>query len=160
MDELFEVSFSPLSSSGKPFSKCGKCRRYMHLINLRPVRLHCRNCNDTHALPSNGHIKLYKELTCPLDGFELVLFTSGSKGKGYPICPCCYNVPPFDGFAAGMSCNLCPDPTCSQSLTRNAITECPEENCEGTLVLDATSSPRFKVSCTPLNSLFPSLNLS
>ena len=27
MDELFEASFSPLASSGKPFSKCGKCKR-------------------------------------------------------------------------------------------------------------------------------------
>ncbi len=35
MDELFEATYSPLSSSGRPFSKCGKCRRYMHLIALR-----------------------------------------------------------------------------------------------------------------------------
>ena len=35
MDHLFEVTFSPLDSSGKPFSKCGKCRRYMHFIPLR-----------------------------------------------------------------------------------------------------------------------------
>ena len=35
MDQLFEVTFSPLDSSGKPFSKCGKCRRYMHYIPLR-----------------------------------------------------------------------------------------------------------------------------
>ena len=27
MDNLMEVKFSPLSSTGKPFSKCGKCRR-------------------------------------------------------------------------------------------------------------------------------------
>jgi DNA topoisomerase-3 len=29
MDGLFEASFSPLSASGKPLSKCGKCRRFM-----------------------------------------------------------------------------------------------------------------------------------
>lgn len=29
MDQLFEATFSPVSSSGKPFSKCGVCRRYM-----------------------------------------------------------------------------------------------------------------------------------
>ena len=32
MDQLFEASFSPVSSSGKPFSKCGKCRRYMYVL--------------------------------------------------------------------------------------------------------------------------------
>lgn len=53
MDVLFESTFSPLSSSGKSFSKCGRCRRYMFLINLRPVRLHCRNCNETYPLPSS-----------------------------------------------------------------------------------------------------------
>jgi DNA topoisomerase III len=37
MDQLFEATFSPVASSGKPFSKCGKCRRYMHYINLRSV---------------------------------------------------------------------------------------------------------------------------
>lgn len=58
MDELFEATFSPLASSGRPFSKCGKCRRYMHYINLRPARLHCRTCNETYTLPSNGNIKV------------------------------------------------------------------------------------------------------
>lgn len=36
VQKVFFVShFSPVSSSGKPFSKCGKCRRYMHLIHLK-----------------------------------------------------------------------------------------------------------------------------
>ena len=26
MDQLFEVSFSSLADSGRPFSRCGKCR--------------------------------------------------------------------------------------------------------------------------------------
>lgn len=32
MDELFEVSFSSLAESGKPLSRCGKCRRYLKII--------------------------------------------------------------------------------------------------------------------------------
>jgi DNA topoisomerase III len=33
-------------------------------------------------VPQGGTIKLYKGLTCPLDGFELVLFSlSGSDGE-------------------------------------------------------------------------------
>jgi len=27
MDELFEATFSPLASTGKVMSKCGKCKR-------------------------------------------------------------------------------------------------------------------------------------
>jgi hypothetical protein len=31
-------------------------------------------------------------LACPLDGFEIVLFSlSGPDGKTYPLCPYCYN---------------------------------------------------------------------
>ncbi|KAJ3130531.1 DNA topoisomerase 3-beta-1 [Nowakowskiella sp. JEL0407] len=165
MDELFEATFSPLSSSGKPFSICGKCRRYMHLINLRPVRLHCRTCNETYSLPSNGQIKvgfpwneyfaivyltflkLYKELRCPVDKFQLVLNSSGSKGKGFPICPHCYNLPPFENISAGMGCNTCPHTTCEHSVTKNWVTPCPSENCTGVMVLDATSAPRWKLCC-------------
>lgn len=29
MDSLFEASFSPLAQTGKPLSKCGKCKRFM-----------------------------------------------------------------------------------------------------------------------------------
>jgi DNA topoisomerase III len=31
IDELFEVVFTPLRESGRPFSRCGLCRRYMKL---------------------------------------------------------------------------------------------------------------------------------
>ena len=44
-------------------------------------------------------IKLYKGLACPLDGFELVLCSlSGPDGMTYPLCPFCYNNPPFEGI--------------------------------------------------------------
>ena len=53
----------------------GKCTHYMKHIAMKPPRLHCAHCDQTYSLPANGHIKLFKELTCPLDGFELLLFT-------------------------------------------------------------------------------------
>ncbi|OBZ90149.1 DNA topoisomerase 3-beta-1 [Choanephora cucurbitarum] len=156
MDELFEATFSPLAATGKPLSKCGKCKRYMKYIALKPNRLHCATCDETYSLPLNGHIKLYKELTCPLDDFELVLYSTGSKGTGYPICPCCFNNPPFENFQKGMACNHCPHPTCQHSMVTNAICPCPEsENekdpCKGSLILDATSAPRWKLSCNECN---------
>jgi hypothetical protein len=40
-------------------------------------------------------VKLYKGLACPLDGFEIVLFSlAGPDAKTYPLCPFCYNNPP------------------------------------------------------------------
>lgn len=34
MDELMEVSFSPIAASGKPLSRCGKCHRFMKYIQV------------------------------------------------------------------------------------------------------------------------------
>lgn len=85
--------------TGKPFSKCGKCKRYMKYIAARPSRLFCTICEDVYTLPQGGSIKQYKNLECPLDGFELVLFSLGGKdGKTYPLCPLCFAYPPFEGI--------------------------------------------------------------
>ena len=77
------------------------------LPQAKPSRLHCSHCDETYTLPQNGTIKLYKELRCPLDDFELVLWSSGSRGKSYPLCPYCYNHPPFRDMKKG---------ECSRSL--------------------------------------------
>ena len=61
--------------------RCGKCRRYMKLVEAKPARLYCSICDSTYSLPQNGNIKLYKELKCPLDEFEILLWTTGAKGK-------------------------------------------------------------------------------
>lgn len=34
MDELMEVSFSPIADTGKPLSRCGKCHRFMKYIQV------------------------------------------------------------------------------------------------------------------------------
>ncbi|XP_037679544.1 DNA topoisomerase 3-beta-1 isoform X2 [Choloepus didactylus] len=146
MDELMEVSFSPLAATGKPLSRCGKCHRFMKYIQAKPSRLHCSHCDETYTLPQNGTIKLYKELRCPLDDFELVLWSSGSRGKSYPLCPYCYNHPPFRDMKKSMGCNECTHPSCAHSLSMLGIGQCVE--CEsGVLVLDPTSGPKWKVAC-------------
>lgn len=53
----------------------------MKYVQAKPSRLHCSNCDETYSLPQNGNIKLYKELKCPLDDFELILWTTGVRGK-------------------------------------------------------------------------------
>lgn len=60
MDALFEASFSPLSSSGKPFTKCGKTNRYMKLIPTRPARLYNPLTEEIYNLPQGGVVKQYK----------------------------------------------------------------------------------------------------
>ncbi|XP_060074052.1 DNA topoisomerase 3-beta-1-like [Ylistrum balloti] len=150
MDELFEVTFSPLAASGKPLSRCGKCRRFMKFVQAKPSRLHCSNCDETFSLPQNGSIKLYKEIKCPLDDFELVLWTTGVKGKSFPLCPYCFNNPPFKDMRKNYGCNECTHPSCQHSLSQNGVSECVE--CEnGVLVLDPTSSPKWRMACNKCN---------
>jgi len=94
MDQLFEVSFSSLADSGRPFSRCGKCRRFMKLVEAKPKRLFCSTCDETYNVPQqNGSLKLHQELKCPLDDFELVYFSAGAKGKSFVFCPYCYSNP-------------------------------------------------------------------
>jgi len=146
MDELFEVSFTKLSESGKPLSRCGKCHRYMKLITAEPCRLHCAHCDETYSLPQqDGNIKLFKELRCPLDEFELILWAA-KGGKSTPLCPYCFNHPPFEDMRKGMCCNQCTHPTCKHSVTSLAVTSCID--CQtGTLIFDPSSGPKWKMAC-------------
>lgn len=107
MDSLFEVSFSPLAETGKSHSRCGKCRRYMKYIQSKPARLHCSHCDETYSLPVGGIVRVYRELKCPLDDFELLAWSSGNKGRSYTLCPYCYNYPPFNDMQRYSGCNNC-----------------------------------------------------
>lgn len=54
----------------------------MKLIATKPCRLHCPTCDETLSVPqANGTIRIFRELKCPLDDFELLQFTAGAKGK-------------------------------------------------------------------------------
>ncbi len=117
-------------------------------------------------------LQLYTELTCPLDNFELVIFSlAGPDGKSYPLCPYCYNHPPFEGAevifggvgsgkdggkgtgkgSRGMPCSICPHPTCRHSMIQQGVCSCPE--CDGTLVLDPISAPKWRLDCNKCNCL-------
>ncbi|BHF63364.1 DNA topoisomerase 3-beta-1 [Sparganum proliferum] len=146
MDQLFEVSFSSLADCGKPLSRCGKCRRYLKLVDSKPQRLHCPACNDTYTVPQNGSIRPYKEIKCPLDDFELVLWTQGLKGKTMVFCPYCYMNPPFRGMWRQVGCTNCLHPSCPQSPAVNAVDACSDCS-QGVLVLDDSHSPRYRLLC-------------
>lgn len=153
LDSLFESSFTSLAMTGKPTSRCGKCKKFMNLIDKKPVRLYCRHCDEAYQLPSGGTVRLYKELTCPLDGFELVLISHpGSGGKAYPVCPLCYNDPPFkNDHQQIMNCHECPHATCKHSLATLGVCPCTQEGCKGTLCLDPESKPKWKLDCNKCN---------
>ena len=118
-------------------TRCGNCRRYMQYISRKPVRLYCSQCEQTYRLPQNGNIRLYKGVTCPLDNFELVLYTTAA-GKTFPVCPSCFDHPVLDEQPVHVGCTQCPHPTCPQSLASVGIWPCA--SCDfGTLVLDKSS---------------------
>lgn len=147
MDSLFEANFAPIAESGRAYSRCGKCRRYMKYIQTKPARLHCSQCDETYALPANGTIRVYKELRCPLDDFELLAFSGGTQGRSYPLCPYCYNNTPFGDMPKMSGCNSCTHPTCPNSMMMHGVSQCAE--CKrGVMVLDVTSAPKkWKLGC-------------
>ncbi|KAL8273312.1 hypothetical protein Esti_002813 [Eimeria stiedai] len=140
MDALFDVNFTALAATGSPLSRCGRCNRYMHFIPRRPSRLHCRTCDVTLAL--------YKELKCPLDGFELLLSVN-SGGKCFSFCPLCYNDPPFEvAGSKSMSCVECLHPSCRFSINAIGVTRCPQENCSCRFLCAAVCVPQWRLDCT------------
>mmetsp|Transcript_30608 Transcript_30608/g.54729 ORF Transcript_30608/g.54729 Transcript_30608/m.54729 type:complete len:860 (+) Transcript_30608:77-2656(+) len=144
VDQLFESIFKSLEASGRPLSRCGVCTRYLSVVDRKPVRMFCKQCDRIFKMPQNGQMKLYKELKCPLDNFELVL-VANKVGKSYPICPCCYDDPPFgEKEEQGKHWNL--DHPIYKKY-RPAVMSCIGEHCPGTLCLDVDSAPKWQIDC-------------
>ena len=87
----------PCAGNAPPLTLHGSRRRLDTAIRMH-LGLRGFMCTATAPVPQGGAIKLYKGLACPLDGYEIILFSlSGADGKTYPLCPFCYNHPPFEG---------------------------------------------------------------
>jgi len=145
IDQLFESTFTSLEAAGRPLSRCGDCNKYMNVVDRVPVRMFCKNCDRVYKMPQRqGQIKLYKELKCPLDSFELVMIAN-KVGKSYPLCPKCYDDPPFGAAnAAGKFWEL-EHPVYMKY--RPQVLSCIGEGCGGTLCLDVDSGPKWQVDC-------------
>ena len=50
-----------------------------------------------------------------------------------------------------MPCTLCPHPTCRNSMIQQGVCACPE--CDGTLVLDPVSAPKWRLDCNKCSNL-------
>ena len=141
----------------------------MKYVRLKPQRLHCPACNETYDLPQNGTIKVYQvgdavtsAHSCRSSSALLTIsswfsFHSATvrrqwcvfsfhtlmrQGKSFPLCPYCYNNPPFENMTK-MGCDSCLHPTCKHSSIRNAVCPCTSDNqgseeagCGGMMVLD------------------------
>uniref|UniRef100_A0A914GY25 DNA topoisomerase n=1 Tax=Globodera rostochiensis TaxID=31243 RepID=A0A914GY25_GLORO len=129
VDELFGVSFTTLADSGKPFSKCGKCRRYMKIMETGPQQLFCPICQDTYALPSSkgSAIRQHFERACPLDEFELLYYhvPGGKLSNSFPFCPYCFNHPTLEEMRGKqLGCNQCPQPDCPNLYKTQGVLPC------------------------------------
>lgn len=153
MDSLMEASFTKLADSGKFLCRCGVCGRYMRHLDARPQRLYCQTCNETYALPQGGAIKTYFEYKCPLDDFEVVV-CHVDGGKSFPLCPYCYNNPPFENHDGKvMSCAECAHPTCRESMTHNYVCDCVDQQCKGTMTFVTRSTGKWKICCNLCTSM-------
>ncbi|KAI0984676.1 hypothetical protein GJ496_001660 [Pomphorhynchus laevis] len=165
MDRLFEDSFTLLTEAGKAISRCGMCRRFMRLTGSTEqcgssLRLHCSNCKQTYLMPvypgKTSSIRPYGEQRCPLDDFELVV-SACDDGKCQVLCPLCFNDPPFPSMVSRSlsTCLHCPHISCPHSFNAQGLSAC--FNCDtGILVLDSTSKPRYRITCSDCNT---SMNL-
>nr|ACX31684.1 DNA topoisomerase III beta [Leishmania donovani] len=167
-DALMGASFSAISAAGKPITRCGNCMRYLKHLDTRPQRLYCPYCEVTFALPQGGAIKPYSSFKCPIDNFELVICHI-EGGKSFPICPHCYNNPPFEdmrpaiqhhhrGYGGGaaatmapstrhMACDECRHPTCEHSLATNYVCDCVDGSCAGSMAFVPRTTGQWKVCC-------------
>eukprot|EP00929_Paragymnodinium_shiwhaense_P013359 TRINITY_DN121220_c0_g1_i1.p1 TRINITY_DN121220_c0_g1~~TRINITY_DN121220_c0_g1_i1.p1 ORF type:complete len:858 (+),score=186.81 TRINITY_DN121220_c0_g1_i1:105-2678(+) len=144
IDQLFESTFTPLESSGRALSRCGNCKKYLYVVDKRPVRMFCKHCDRIFKMPQNGQIKEYKTLQCPLDDFELV-YVANKVGKSYPLCPMCYDDPPFGKASAAGKLWELEHPV--HKKYRPAVMSCIADDCEGTLCLDVDSHPKWQIDC-------------
>lgn len=118
----------------------------MKLIDTRPQRLHCPICSETYAVPQNGSIRPYKEVKCPLDEFDLVLWTQGPKSRvsdspsslnRYPtgLIVHTYTTPLNPSIFASVGQNLvfCPycysHPPFEDMLRSQGCNRCPHPSC-------------------------------
>ncbi|KRY51119.1 DNA topoisomerase 3-beta-1 [Trichinella britovi] len=156
MDALFEDTFQTLADSGKPFSRCGRCRRYMKIVLQGKKRLFCATCQLTYPLPRGSTISFrpLNDAKCPLDGFDLIYCVNGGNGGDHALCPYCYSNPPFEDMRPEQACNRCTHPTCPYSSRTLAVAIC--EYCartaaksafRGSLLLDPGSAPKWQLCC-------------
>lgn len=72
------VSFDQAQENSKPFTKCGKCNRFMDIIKSFN-KIKCETCSDTFDLPKNAKYNKKGNNYCPLDGYQVFSYIIEGK---------------------------------------------------------------------------------
>lgn len=158
MDSLFEASFSHTTTEAIPYSKCGRCARYLKLVGAtgKIQRLYCPTEELVYELPIGGMFKQYNGRTCALCGFELLVFTVKGTSRSFPLCPFCFNHPPFEGSPRVKALlRGAPHPIAHPVVDALTTSKCPECGPEkgGVLVLDPNRGTPVKLHCAQCDVL-------
>ena len=151
VDSLFELKFDPSAraslAEAPPFSKCGRCLRFLRLSQTRARKvLHCVTENETYALPHGAEVAPWDGRSCPLCDFELLLCSFGSNDKArFPLCVRCFKtkpVPVCGGVDKKPSRGpfACPHPSAHPIIEERLVCPCP--TCDDALMVE----PRRNVS--------------
>ena len=109
-------------------------------------KLHCGTCNFSLSLPQKGTKTIAEDQFCPLDNFQLVLFTAENKVTSYTLCPQCSNRSPFPEITTRLTCNVCPEAECAYSSVNNEFASCNACNA-GLLIINRQVDNRLTASC-------------
>ena len=144
LDELFELKFDQKSDSecdGVPFSKCGRCSRFLLLKkSSRGVpKLLCPTEDETYALPAGAVVTRFDGRTCPLCDFEVILCGFGGD-ISFPLCPRCFKSKPVP-WPVNKQTRLsqkpppfsCPHPVAHPIISQFVVCPCPECELAGEL---------------------------
>jgi len=62
----------------------------------RAGKIICEKCDISLSIPTNGKFKLAGEKFCPLDGYQVMFFTSlHTPNVSFEVCPKCYTDSPI-----------------------------------------------------------------
>lgn len=110
VDALFELRFDPRASDrlerAAPFSRCGRCARFLRLAvgssSGTHKALHCATEDETYALPAGAVVQPWDGRACPLCDFELVLCSYGGDAR-FPLCVSCFKTKPVPVETGGLA---------------------------------------------------------
>ena len=154
---LFDQSFGrgtgEQASKPRLMTRCGNSGRYLELHEGGGAasKLYNPHTGEEWPLPQGGLVKPYKQRTCPLCQFELLLFTITARGgaqRAYPLCPCCFSRQPLPGGVppSDSPCYRCPHPEAHPIVQPLCVCTCPETAVDGgMLLLDPTGGPPWRL---------------
>ena len=139
VDALFELKFDPQVSArvaaSAPFSRCGRCARFLRLVTrahtAKHSALHCATEDETYGLPAGAVVQPWDGRACPLCDFELLLCSYGGDVR-FPLCVRCFKTKPVpfetragkDGVVSARAF-ACPHPSAHPIVEERIVCPCP-----------------------------------